>query len=246
MTFSQFLGLLRSLVIYYQPHRTLAWKKFYRELVGPGQIAFDVGAHVGSRSRILRSLGAKVIAIEPQEQFAKFLSHTLPKNVVLIQAAVGPRSEQGELKASSKHPTVSSMKADFVERAASSEGFERVDWDQTEIVQVVTLDQLILEHGKPHYVKIDVEGFELEVLQGLSEPIDLISFEYLPQFKLLSHEVIDKLMELGHYSFNAVVGEKASFIWDSWQDQQSLKSFLETLNDNAKSGDVYARLNRED
>lgn len=243
ISIAQALGLLRSLVIYYQPRRTRAWKKFYRHLIEEGQIAFDVGAHVGSRSRVLRSLGAKVVAIEPQRHFASFLARTLPKDIALIQAAVGPRSEQAVLKASSKHPTVSSLNTDFVEQAANAPGFKNVAWDKSEIVSVFTLDDIIKQHGMPQYLKIDVEGFELEVLKGLSKPISIISFEYLPGFKELSQDVISRLMTLGDYSFNVVIGERAEFAWSEWQDHDQARGWLENLEAGTKSGDIFAKLN---
>ena len=192
---------------------------------------------------MLRSLGAKVVAIEPQRHFARFLARTLPKDIALIQAAVGPRSEQAVLKASSKHPTVSSLNTDFVEQAANAPGFENVAWDKSEIVSVVTLDDIIKQHGMPQYLKIDVEGFELEVLKGLSAPISIISFEYLPGFKELSQDVISRLMTLGDYSFNVVIGERAEFAWSEWQDHNHARKWLENLEVSAKSGDVFAKLN---
>jgi hypothetical protein len=43
---------------------------------------------------------------------------------------------------------------------------------------VTTLDVAILKYGLPDYCKIDVEGYELEVLTGLSQAIPMISYEY--------------------------------------------------------------------
>lgn len=192
---------------------------------------------------MLRSLGAKVVAIEPQRHFASFLARTLPKDIALIQAAVGPSSEQAVLNASSKHPTVSSLNTDFVEQAANAPGFKNVAWDKSEIVSVVTLDDIIKQHGMPQYLKIDVEGFELEVLKGLTTPISLISFEYLPGFNELSQDVISRLMTLGDYSFNVVIGERAEFAWSEWQDHNQARGWLENLEAGTKSGDVFAKLN---
>ena len=67
-------GIARSLVMYHgQPGRHRRVVRFYRQFLGPGDIGFDVGAHVGSRVRAWRRLGAQVVAIEPQPDFVRVL-----------------------------------------------------------------------------------------------------------------------------------------------------------------------------
>src|SRR5947199_309021 len=45
-------------------------------------------------------------------------------------------------------------------------------------VEVTTLDTLIAAHGEPRFCKIDVEGFELEVLGGLTRRLPYLSLEF--------------------------------------------------------------------
>ena len=47
-------------------------------------------------------------------------------------------------------------------------------------VEVTTLDRLIAIYGAPTFCKIDVEGSELQVLEGLTEALPALSFEFLP------------------------------------------------------------------
>ncbi len=235
-------GFLRSLVIYHNPVSMRAWRRFYRDLLRPGDLAFDIGAHVGSRSRSLRASGARVVALEPQAPFAGFLRRTLPSDITLIEAAAGPSETEAQMAVSSRHPTVSSLRTDFVADAATAPGFEHVRWDRTQRVRMVTLDSLIARYGRPAYVKIDVEGFELDVLAGVSQPLPLVSSEYLPGFPHLSHAVIDRLSELGRYRFNPVEGERGGFLWSEWRDAAAMKAWLDALPKTAPSGDLFARL----
>jgi FkbM family methyltransferase len=237
----RWLGFVRSLAIYHNPLTMIAWRRFYGELLGPGDLVIDVGAHVGSRTRAMRAAGARVIALEPQALFARFLRLTLPKDVQVIEAAAGALETTGELAVSSRHPTVSSLRADFITEAAKTPGFDYVHWDRTERVRVTTLDALIARHGLPAYVKIDVEGFELDVLAGLSQPVPLLSVEYLPAFPARTHPVIDRLEALGAYRFNPVVGERSGFLWPDWRDATALRTWLDALDEAAPSGDVFAR-----
>jgi len=238
----QWLGFLRSLVIYHNPVTLRAWRRFYGDLLDPQDLVFDVGAHIGNRSRAMRSAGARVVAIEPQQPFAGFLRRTLPQDIALIEAAVGRDEVEVEMAVSSRHPTVSSLHTDFVSKAADAPGFGHVRWDATQRVRMVTLDGLIARFGLPRYVKIDVEGYEIEVLAGLSQAVPILSVEFLPGFPHLTHGVIDRLAELGDYRFNPVQGETGGFLWRDWRDGAAVKAWLGTLSADASSGDLFARL----
>jgi len=236
------LGFLRSLTIYTNPSMMRVWRRFYAELLDPQDLVFDVGAHIGNRSRAMRAAGARVVAIEPQQPFAGFLRRTLPRDITLVEAAAGGSETEAEMAVSSRHPTVSSLRTDFVSGAARAPGFEHVRWDATQRVRMVTLDGLIARFGLPRYVKIDVEGFEIEVLAGLSHPVPILSVEFLPGFPHLTHAVIDRLAELGDYRFNPVQGETGGFLWPDWRDGAAVKAWLGTLPADASSGDLFARL----
>jgi FkbM family methyltransferase len=236
------LGLIRSLVIYHNPATLRAWRRFYQRILKPGDICIDVGAHVGTRARAMRAVGAHVVAVEPQTLFARYLRLTLPRDIVLVEAALGAEQTMADMAVSSLHPTVSSLQTVFVDKAEDAPGFSHVRWDRRQRVTVTTLDKLISTHGMPRYIKIDVEGYELEVLSGLSRPVEMVSVEYLPEFRGLSHAVIDRLEALGPYRFNPVAGERAGFMWPDWRSGASVRDWLDGLPTDAPSGDLFARL----
>jgi FkbM family methyltransferase len=236
-------GLARSLAIYYgQPWKSRALARFYAGLVRPGDLAFDVGAHVGSRTRILRRLGCRVVALEPQPLFHRFLARTLPRaGIVLLPQAVAARSGRMPLAVSSRHPTVSTLSEDWIGTVSATEGFAGVAWDRTVDVSVTTLDALIADHGRPAFVKIDVEGMEAEILAGLSQPLPLVAVEYLPAALGVAVACIDRLEALGPVEFNRVEGEGARFAHADWLDGAAMKAVLAALPPSARSGDLYAR-----
>ena len=235
-------GLARSLAIYYgRPWRQRRLARFYAGLLPPGTLAFDIGAHVGNRSRALRAAGARVVALEPQAPFAGFLRATLPADITLIEAAAGPAEGMAELEVSRLHPTVSSL-AGLPGQVAQVDGFAHVRWDARQPVRVTTLDALIAAHGCPGFVKIDVEGFEDDVLAGLSRPVPLVALEYLPQMAQVARAAVRRLGGLGPYRFNVVRGEGMAFHWPQWQGAEETDAWLRDLVPADGSGDLYARL----
>src|SRR5213595_567146 len=65
-------GVLRSLRIYYGGRDDrAAMDRLYTRFVKPGDLVFDVGAHVGDRIAAFRRLGARVVACEPNPPLVK-------------------------------------------------------------------------------------------------------------------------------------------------------------------------------
>lgn len=239
-------GLVRSLVVYYgQPWRRSALRRFYDTIVKPGDLVFDIGAHVGSRSRTLLNLGARVVAVEPQPAFADFIERRFAGELTGFErVAVGRKPGEIDLLISTRNPTVTSISSSFVETVKLHKGFARVVWDRKVTVPMVTLDQLISAYGLPAFCKIDVEGAEAEILHGLSKPIPLIAFEYIPAMPSVASNAIDRLMGLGGYRFNRVIGEQHRFVWDRWKTADELLVELSQMSPDTPSGDVYARIHK--
>ena len=235
-------GLARSLIIYYsRPHRIGLTGRFYGQFAGPGDVVFDIGGHVGNRSRALRRTGAKVVTLEPQPLFYRFLKRTLPADITVLPLAAGPRGGASSMSVSSLHPTVSSLRADIGRAVKGDAGFDAVVWDETAEIEMTTLDALIAEHGRPAFIKIDVEGFEDQVLAGLSQPVPALAFEFLPSMPEVAEACIMRLESLGRYEFNLMTGERLRFLTPHWVDGTAIRGHVVAAFAQGRSGDVYAR-----
>ncbi len=239
------IGLLRSTFIYYGiPRRRQQLARFYSRFVAPGDIAFDVGAHVGNRVQAWRDIGANVVAFEPQPNCMVLLQewYGTDPGTTLVDCALGAEVDNKVLHISGRTPTVTTLSQTWQTEVQQAESFADVKWEQQVSVSVSTLDEQIVQHGLPAFCKIDVEGYEFEVLQGLSQPIPAISIEYTPATPSSTLNCIDRLMQLGTYRFNWSVRETHRLQSERWLDESEIKSVIKAIKVNDDSGDLYARL----
>lgn len=239
-------AVIRSLRIYYgdrDRHRKM--DAIYARFLKAGDIAFDVGSHVGDRSGSFLRLGAKVVAVEPQPALASVLKLFYGRNprFQLVRAAIGPQEGEIELKLNTRNPTVATASDDFIKSADAAPGWEGQRWDETIKVPMTTLDALIARHGKPAFVKIDVEGFEDAVLAGLSQPLPALSIEFTTIQRDVALDAIRRLARMSRYGFNAALGESQEFSHRQAISAEEMCRWIEELPMAANSGDVYASLN---
>jgi len=225
-------------------------RRFYSQFLGPGDLCFDVGAHVGERTAIFLDLGAKVVAFEPNPACAAEINRRLGRQdrLVIERQALGAAPGEGELFLDIGASTLSSMSAEWIESVRSSGRFGGHAWQDSSItIQVTTLDEAIARHGRPAFCKIDVEGFEPEVLKGLSRPIPAVSFEFTPECTDRARTSAALLDALGQYEYNYSEGKGMEWAWPEWLPAGELFSRLaehglRLADGKYEFGDIYARL----
>lgn len=183
-------------------------KNLYAQFVRPGDLCFDVGANVGQTAEVLLALDATVVSVEPNPACIAEMKARFPRNqrLQLVPKAIGAKEGTAMLHI---HPFsfISSLNENWAQ-----------GWTDHVEVTLTTLDALIIAHGRPRFLKIDVEGFELEVLKGLSHPIEFVSFEYhtTPDEIAKTLACIKKLAQLAPIEINLTPAEQGILAFDQW------------------------------
>lgn len=238
-------GLARSLAVYYgNPLKLRRMVRFYGALIAPGALCFDVGAHVGNRTWVWLRMGARVVAVEPQPQCITLLRRWYGGRAgfTLVEAAVGAAPGHATLWVSERTPTVTTLSRGWIEAVQQDASFAGVQWQGAAAVEVTTLDALIAQFGLPAFCKIDIEGYELEALQGLSQPLPLLSLEFIPAARGIALACVARLATLGVYEYNWSPGEHHQMQSDRWLAHVEICAWLDTVDPATGSGDIYARL----
>lgn len=235
-------ALRRSWRIYHgEPAHNRALDALYARFVKPGDLVFDVGAHVGHRTASFLRLGARVVAVEPQAMAAALIASVWGwRGARVVRAACGASEGVATMHVNSANPIVTTLSSGFIEASRGAQGWEGQAWDKRASVRVTTLDALIARYGVPAFVKLDVEGFELEALAGLSQAPPALSFEFTTIQRDAAQACLARCEALGFRRFTAVIGETHQLVFDAPVDAPALSQWLAALPHEANSGDVYA------
>jgi FkbM family methyltransferase len=139
-------------------------------MLHPGDLVIDCGANLGDIAGPLAETGAHVHAFEPDPyNFAKLterLGH-LP-NVTLYQAAVGTEAGTVRLMRAANwddNPDLASVKSTIVSGGRNITEAEGIDVALIDFPAF--LQGLIARHGAITFLKMDIEGAELDLLEAM-------------------------------------------------------------------------------
>lgn len=213
----------------------------YKKLIKEGDTCFDVGANLGLITDVLLGLGARVIAIEPQKSCVAVLNEKFHNNkrVSIVDKALDDHEGMEEISICEVAPTISTMSDKWKNKGRFSGDYE---WEKKQTVEVTTLDRLIDIYGVPTFCKIDVEGFELQVLKGLSKKIAYISFEFTKEFFDDAKACMNHMLTISPARFNCTLHDSKNLLFSDWVSSEELIQRLENEKNLLSSGDIYVKM----
>jgi FkbM family methyltransferase len=209
-------------------------RKLFRSSGLSPRLIFDVGANCGEKTAVYRELDASVVAVEPTPELVEHLRERYPANsgVVVVHCAGSSSPGTATLwrvqKFGGAMNTINPKNREILAAGTNTRTPDHLapEFGEAVSVETKTLDMLVKEFGKPAYIKIDAEGHDKEIIEGLSAPVPMLSFEAaLPEFVEESCQAVDHLVSLDPTAkFQA--REAGDFILPQWVSSEEIKRVL--------------------
>ncbi len=214
-------------------HRRAKLARFYSQFIRPGDLVFDIGANIGVYAEVFQSIGARVVAVEPNPDCAEQIAWTTSReHVTIVNAAVGATAGKCKLFVN-EVAVISSVSLDWVAHEKGGKWIKEIE------VPMVAIDDLVAKYGMPRFIKLDVEGFEVPALSGMTRQPEYLSFEFHRETMERDEACFDKLSSLTRFDY--VISEPFKFEIGEWVDCDQIIKTLRAA-DASTFGDVFAHL----
>lgn len=185
-------------------------------------LIFDIGSNRGifTDECLKKYNDCKIISLEANANLTKFLKEKYKNNlnvIVLNNIASKKNNEEVNFYISNAD-TISTASLDWINKSRFSNNYL---WHKPIKILSKSLDNLISYHGSPDLIKIDVEGYEYEVIQGLTKKQNKICFEWAEEEYEKINLTCNYLQNLGYAEFGYIFGDeplKEPDSYSTWQE----------------------------
>jgi FkbM family methyltransferase len=191
-------------------------------------LIFDIGFNVGEFTQTCfnKYKDCIVIAVEANPNLCKSVSQHFFTNYnfsLLNNLVSNIEGDEIDFYISHNATGVSTASTEFMENSRFTKGSKHlgensINWAEPIKVQSITIDSMIERYGMPDLIKIDVEGYEYNVLSGLTQKANDICFEWHEEEIDNLYKILEHLQNIGYTQFGVIgwfdegdVFDKATF-----------------------------------
>jgi FkbM family methyltransferase len=172
-------------------------------------LIFDIGANRGlfTDKCLNNHPNVKIIAVEPNPNLYLFLNKKYEgnNNIIVLDNVVSSSDGQAIDFYISNTDTISTASKEWITESRFTNQYR---WGQAIKINSISLDKLIKDYNIPNLIKIDVEGYELEVISGLTSKVNEICFEWAEEQYLRINQTCEHLMNIGYTEFGYIEGDE--------------------------------------
>jgi FkbM family methyltransferase len=214
--------------------------QFYETLLGShAKLIIYVGAHVGHTAAILREVCERIVCVEPNPLSARTLRARFcdDPRVSIVESAVGDR--RGELRLHLFNKGTGLATASEKELAICQE-HEHLRLSSSEVtVEMTTLDELIVRHGRPDYLRMQIQGYEHLALSALTQTIPVLSFQAnLPLFSDEARSCIARVLSLAPAAAFSYAYFPPTALASEWNNADQM---LQIVSNTTQPIEIFAR-----
>lgn len=175
-------------------------------------LIFDIGFNRGDFTEVAfdKYPNARVIGVEANSNLANYGRQRFQgKNIEVLNNLVSDSEEDKVDFYISGSDGISTASKDFIENSRFTKGSKNLKpnsgrWNSPIKIDTISIDEMIERYGEPDFIKVDVEGYEYNVLHSLSKKVGVISFEWHEEDIYTLNQTINHLIELGYFEFGIV------------------------------------------
>jgi FkbM family methyltransferase len=190
------------------------------------RMLFDIGSNKGLYTDANINKYDKFILIDANKDLCNQLRNKYHNNPnIIIEQKIVSKDKTDIFYISNAH-TISTCDIEWINNSRFTHSYS---FTKTTGNESITIDELVEKYGIPSYIKIDVEGYELNVLKSMSKKYCPIGFEWAEEKKnelLLSLEYVKSL---GFENFCIQKEDNYTYIPEKWISYEEIYEILKNL-----------------
>lgn len=166
-------------------------------------LIFDIGANIGKFTLSMMETypSATYVLVDANPRLVHHLTNVFGGNPNVNIFCHALSNESGKIvkfNINNTADSVSTVSTDWITKSR----FAGMVWDEVIEMDTITIDDLVNKFGSPDIIKVDVEGYEKEVLSGLSKHHGVLSFEWAEEEKENIAKSCEHLQTIGYTQFS--------------------------------------------